>query len=498
MDARANHLQSSINTITGQIAGIGDQLNVMMSYVMQQQPAATAAEPSQVNSSSSASSSSSSVPVDVKDEADVTPFQRGVRFQSNVGVNRDHTPHPVVAKIQQGFTSSNPTAPLPSISPASDRPIRPARSDDVDVDDDDDDKVWKDVKPPLPQAFRGQLTTDSLALRGFIQRMERYMQFKQIRMSGRRSLDFAVTLLDGVASQWYEGIKHDASINCWHKLKAAMIRRFEPDDVEEKETMALVRTDFKTNVTAFNHEFTTHQQLAADGFRNNDEVLIYLYRIALDRAPGTSWLCTMLKAKIDSENLTTLSQVMNAALRLEATLKQGRKSNGAATVAVSSSSYRSAHSSSSSPSHHNGGSSSRFQRSTPVRNPQFNTPVRVNNIAAGDGGDDPIDDPFDHPDSISESPGDNRVGDVDQSFDGYTNGDGSSSSTGAAGAGADDDPQTLVLNAMKAQQKFGQRYGMTPEELLRCRQNGLCFKCKKPGHMSSACPSGGNQSSKKL
>jgi len=501
MDQRANHLQSSINKITGQIDGIGDQLNALMNYIMQQPAAVVVAPPS-----------STPAPVVKEEAATPTPFQHGIRFQSDVGVNRDHTPHPVLVKIEQGGQPSPAAGSLPYIpthhgqsSSAAGSPphVSTAHSsnqhsggsdqlDDVE-DADDDDRAWKDVKVPLPQAFRGQLTTDSLALRSFIQRMERYMQFKQINMKNVRSLNFAVTLLDGLASQWYEGIKHDKSINSWQKLKVAMIRRFEPDDVEERETAALINTEFRTNVTAFNHEFTTHQQLAADGFRNNDQVLIHLYRIALGRAAGTSWLCTMLKAKIDTEKLTTLSQVMNATLRLEATLKQGRKSNGAATVAASSA-HRPSQPSLSTPSHRHS-DSSRFQRPTPVRNPQFSTPLQVNNIDAGGDDDDDMDGHLfneidgDATDAVDE----HSIGDDDHSTTDTADG-----ADGADGTGADSAQQSLMLNAMKAQQKFGQRYGMTPEELLRCRQNNLCFKCKRPGHMSGACPSVGNQSSKKL
>jgi len=29
---------------------------------------------------------------------------------------------------------------------------------------------------------------------------------------------------------------------------------------------------------------------------------------------------------------------------------------------------------------------------------------------------------------------------------------------------------------------------LTPEEQKRCQEKGLCFCCRKPGHLSNACP----------
>ena len=29
---------------------------------------------------------------------------------------------------------------------------------------------------------------------------------------------------------------------------------------------------------------------------------------------------------------------------------------------------------------------------------------------------------------------------------------------------------------------------LTPEERKRCIEKGLCFRCRKPGHLSGACP----------
>jgi hypothetical protein len=448
-----------------------------------------------------------------------TPFHHGVTYQSNVGVNRDHTPHPVVVKALGGLPYSNMGAGaaqhrerlVPDNMSEASRDSRPSRSSyrgrrDYGDEDGDDESAYHGVKIPLPPRYKGLLTTDSSALRVFIQQMERYMAFKQINMVNSKSRDFAITFLDGVASQWWESVKTDASINSWETLKAALIRRFEPEDVVERETFALMNLSYRTNVTVFNHDFTTHLQLAHEELRNNQLLLIYLYRDILQKAQGTGWLCTMLKTAIRTEALTTLSDVMNAALRLEATLTSGRKANAAATASATAVPGFRGSQSGSSGSPYRGNGNNRFSRpssSTPVRKPQFSSPVRVNNMRA-----------VTEDDLYDEDMGDLQLSnmefdhEIDIEDDGEANHeDESSSSTPAGGssdgvAGGAGDQNALMLNAMKVQQKFGSRFSLPPEELLRCRQNGLCFKCKRPGHMSSACPtssqSGGNNPSKKL
>jgi hypothetical protein len=460
-----------------------------------------------------------------------TPFHRGITYQSNVGVNRDHTPHPVVVKAMGGMPYSNMGAaaaqqrerPIPDNMSESSRDSRPSRSSyrdrrDYHGDEDgEDERAYNGVKVPLPPRYKGLLTTDSSALRVFIQQMERYMAFKQISMVNNRSRDFAITFLDGVASQWWESVKTDASIDSWQTLKAALIRRFEPEDVVERETFALLNLVFRTNVTVFNHDFITHLQLAHEELRNNEVLLIYLYRDMLRKAQGTGWLCTMLKTAIRSEALSTLSDVMNAALRLEATLTSGRKANAAATATATATTVpafrgtQTTAGSSGSPYRVNN-SNSRFARpssSTPVRKPQFNSPVRVNHMRVAteeDVHDEDIGDlqlsnmEFEHEIDIEDDGEVNHEDEVLSSSASMSSATAVGSSDSVVGVAGDQN--ALVLNAMKAQQKFGGRFALPPEELLRCRQNGLCFKCKRPGHMSSACPtssqSGGNNPSKKL
>lgn len=465
----------------------------------------------------------------VKTESTSSFDNRGATYQSNVGVNRDLTPHPVISRIMAGIPPSAGAGagvgvgPAPrsyaasSTSPAPGATNRyaglsppghaaPKINEELD-DSDDDDRARRDVKLPLPSKYKGNVGTDPLALRSFIQSVERFLQFRRWNMDKRRTLDFAVALFEGPASQWYETLK-DPSINSWNTLKVALKHRFEPDDVEERETFALLRLEFRGDVQSFNHAFDTRQQLAHESIRDNDAVLIFLYRNAMEQSqsPNTAWLCTMLKNAIRTERLVSLNDVKNAALRLEATLKQGRRGAATATVsASSSSSFRGASSSSSAP--YRAGGSSRFQRSgTPVRNPQFNSPTRVNNIRGADatdadynygtGADDGGGIQLANMDALFENESDYGVdhgGDslVVPSFHDEEPSSSSGAASGAvsAGSGAGDDQQALVLHAMRAQQKFGSRFSLTPEDLLRCRQNGLCFKCKRPGHMSSACPS---------
>lgn len=456
-----------------------------------------------------------------------TPFNRGATYQSDVGVNRDLTPHPVVARVMAGYVpphgdpgsaSSGPGRPpfvgSSSHAPPADRhgltPLsKPPPKVEEEIESDDDDEKARRERLPLPTKYKGNVATDSLALRSFIQAVERYFTFKQWNMNSRSTLDFAVTLLEGAASQWFETAKKDPALRSWNTLKIAMKNRFEPDDVEERETFALLRLEFRGDVQSFNHAFDARQQLANENIRDNDAVLIFLYRNAMElsQAPNTAWLCTMLKNAIRSEKLVTLSDVKNAALRLEATLRQGR-GRGAATATVSSSSFRGASSSSSVPYRAAAGAgASRFQRSgTPVRNPQFNTPVRVNNMHGADNAD------ADYGAGVAD--GGVQLANMDALFEngnGVDQDDGpslepafhedessSSSSAAAAGGagGVGDDQHAVLLHAMRAQQKFGGRFNLTPEDLLRCRQNGLCFKCKRPGHMSSACPSSADSNTK--
>jgi len=43
------------------------------------------------------------------------------------------------------------------------------------------------------------------------------------------------------------------------------------------------------------------------------------------------------------------------------------------------------------------------------------------------------------------------------------------------------DPNAMDVDAIKISK-------LTPEEQKRCQEKGLCFRCRKPGHLSNACP----------
>ena len=43
------------------------------------------------------------------------------------------------------------------------------------------------------------------------------------------------------------------------------------------------------------------------------------------------------------------------------------------------------------------------------------------------------------------------------------------------------DPDTMVIDTIKVSK-------LTPEERKRCVEKKLCFRCRKPGHLSTVCP----------
>ena len=99
-------------------------------------------------------------------------------------------------------------------------------------------------------------------------------------------------------------------------------------------------------------------------------------------------------------------------------------------------------------------------------------------LIEGDGIDDGEDDSSDEPAKLPS----------------FHEDDESKSSVPSGGGATADEVEQVMLHAMRVQAKFGERLKISPEEILRCRKLNLCFKCKRPGHMASACPTTNGQS----
>lgn len=462
----------------------------------------------------------------VKDESS-TPFHRGVTFQSDVGVNRDHTPHPVIAKIMSGYghpSSYNSSAgnvgssvvsvgghpgraasTIPSMEngglgghstlPPMNTPpgLSPAGTDDGAgrgagfVRISDEDRALLSVKLNMPSKYKGSMSHDSANLRIFISQMDRWFDAKKINHESPNSLLIAVTQLDGYASSWYENVRHEEAINSWSDLRSLMIQRFEREDIEEVETFALMDTKYRTNITAYTHEFNQHVQLVPQHLRRDQPMLILLYLHGLRVDHGTALLRVTLKHHMGKQGLHTLTQVQNEALRIESVLNSARsagKQSAGATMYSNRTSLTP--------------SSSRFSRATPPRRPTFSTPQKLHHVAA-ESGDHSVLDSYE---DMNASIDDRGIDDGDEDSSGDTtvpsfHEDDESDSHGSSTSAAVDEVEHAMLHAMKAQAKFGAKLNISPEEILRCRKNNLCFKCKRPGHMATACPTS-NGPSKKL
>ena len=53
------------------------------------------------------------------------------------------------------------------------------------------------------------------------------------------------------------------------------------------------------------------------------------------------------------------------------------------------------------------------------------------------------------------------------------------------------DPDAMVMDTIKVSK-------LTPEECKRCMEKKLCFRCRKPGHLSTACPAFAQKGNQKV
>lgn len=522
------HAASSSSSSSDHLsASLEQRLNLLESNIgmivqyIQQQEAAKANAPS---ASSSVDQSASPI---VKADSSSTPFQHGVRFQSDVGVNRDHTPHPVIAKIMSGsggyhgpsmnesYNGNQSSYQTPSAGqqmgdavgqqvPMNMKPALPsfavAGAGRTDEDDDSrsvssvssrmshEDKVLLAMKLDMPSKYKGSMSHDSANLRIWVSQMNNWFDAKKLSHGSNSALVLAVTRLDGYASSWYENIRNEETINSWSDLRAMMFQRFEREDIEEMSAYALMDTKYRTNITTYTHEFNQHVQMLPQHLRKDQRTLILMYMHGL-RVQGTGLLVVTLKNQIALQGLCTVNQVQNEALKIESVLRSGRTGGNPSTAAAGT--YVSTRSAGSSP------SPSRFSRGTPPRRPTFSTPQKLNHVAADVGqygGDPSIDDMNALIEGDGIDDGEDDSSDEPAKLPSFHEDDESKSSVPSGGGATADEVEQVMLHAMRAQAKFGERLKISPEEILRCRKLNLCFKCKRPGHMASACPTTNGQS----
>ena len=268
-----------------------------------------------------------------------------------------------------------------------------------------------------------------------------------------------------------------------------MFQRFEREDIEEVSAFALMDTKYRTNITTYTHEFNQHVQMLPKHMRKDQQTLILIYMHGL-RVPGTGLLRVTLKNQMALQGLCTVNQVQNEALKIESVLQSGRAgSNPSVAAAGAYGSTRTA--STSSP-------SSRFSRGTPPRRPAFSPPQKLNHIAGGSsdqyGGDSSLDDMNALIEGNGNDDGEEDASDEQARLPSFHEDDESKSSLPSGGGATADEVEQVMLHAMRAQAKFGERLKVSPEEILRCRKLNLCFKCKRPGHMASACSTTNGQS----
>lgn len=522
------HAVSSSSSSSDQLAASVEQrlhllesnIGMIVQYIQQQE----AAKANALSASSSVNHSAYSI---VKDDSSSTPFQRGVRFQSDVGVNRDHTPHPVIAKIMSGsadypgptmnesYNGNQSSYQTPSAGqqmsdsvgqqvPMQVKPAMPSfpavGAGRADEDDDSrsvssvssrmshEDKVLLAMKLDMPSKYKGSMSHDSANLRIWVSQMNNWFNAKKLSHDSNSALVLAVTRLDGYASSWYENIRNEESINSWSDLRTMMFQRFEREDIEEVSAFALMDTKYRTNITTYTHEFNQHVQMLPQHLRKDQKTLILMYMHGL-RVQGTGLLVVTLKNQIASQELSTLNQVQNEALKIESVLRSGRTGGNPSAAAGT---YVSTRSAGSSP------SSSRFSRVTPPRRPAFSTPQKLNHVSAGTdqlyGGDSSLDDMNALIEGDGSDDGEDNSSDEPAKLPSFHEDDESKSSMPSGGGATADEVEQVMLHAMRAQAKFGERLKISPEEILRCRKLNLCFKCKRPGHMASACPTTNGQS----
>lgn len=290
-------------------------------------------------------------------------------------------------------------------------------------------------KPPKPNTFDGAI----LNLRGvgasiYIEELEQYMAAAQVPKE--HWVEAAVPYLKGGALLSYINEKKDnpAQIAQWDGFKAWFLKRFQPVAASKTARSALraLRQRVGESLTSYNEKFLRLMQLILD---MSEADKIDHYKNGLRDKQVYAW--------VDRDDPKSLQEAMEKAV-LEDQRQRGREFPTTRFPSTSSTLFR------------------------PAPAAQQHVPMELGNMV-GDWSESA----WDH-DSYIET-----EHDVDEANENKYDTETEAQMSQLAAA-----PRRT--NASSAPPK---RLGkLTPEERERCMKNGLCFRCRRAGHMSMQCP----------